>query len=137
MIKRTYWFPNSEAVKRKPVLRTHMAAATGTVSKYFMRISVTCAGKSDKYLCCKYSFVKSVNIKIWYCTNHVLINFHCDFKYVTLFCLHQKEKHRLEKKKTTEAIFIINRYHTHYIYTNNILGVPNSLHYLLRNQTRK
>ena len=37
----TYWFPNSEAVKRKPVLSTHMAVETGTVSKYFKRISVT------------------------------------------------------------------------------------------------
>lgn len=37
----TYWFPNSEATKRKPVFRTHMAAATGIVSKYFSLISVT------------------------------------------------------------------------------------------------
>lgn len=37
----THWFPNSDATKRKPVLSTHMAAATGTVSKYLSRISVT------------------------------------------------------------------------------------------------
>lgn len=37
----TYWFPNSDATKRNPVFSTHMAAATGTVSKYFSRISVT------------------------------------------------------------------------------------------------
>lgn len=37
----THWFPNSDATKRNPVFSTHMAAATGTVSKYFSRISVT------------------------------------------------------------------------------------------------
>lgn len=37
----THWFPNSDATKRKPVLSTHIAAATGTVSKYLSRISVT------------------------------------------------------------------------------------------------
>lgn len=37
----TYWFPNSEDTKRKPVFRTHMAVATGIVSKYFSLISVT------------------------------------------------------------------------------------------------
>ena len=41
----THWFPNSDATKRKPVLSTHMAAATGTVSKYLSRISVTWNGK--------------------------------------------------------------------------------------------
>ena len=40
-VRVTYWLPNSDAMKRKPVRRTHMAAATGTVSKYFNRISVT------------------------------------------------------------------------------------------------
>ena len=38
----THWFPNSEAQKRKPVLSTHIELATGTVSKYFILISVTC-----------------------------------------------------------------------------------------------
>lgn len=37
----TYWFPNSEDTNKKPVFRTHMAVATGMVSKYFSRISVT------------------------------------------------------------------------------------------------
>ena len=37
----TYWFPNSDDTNRKPVFRTHMAVATGIVSKYFSRISVT------------------------------------------------------------------------------------------------
>ena len=47
----THWFPNSAAMKRKPDLRTHILEATGTVSKYFRRISVTyntsTSGKSD------------------------------------------------------------------------------------------
>lgn len=37
----SYWFPNSDATKRNPVLRTFMAVATGTVSKYLSLISVT------------------------------------------------------------------------------------------------
>lgn len=37
----TYWFPNSEDTNKKPVFRTHMAVATGIVSKYFSLISVT------------------------------------------------------------------------------------------------
>ena len=42
----THWFPNSEAQKRKPVLSTHIELATGTVSKYFILISVTyCTNK--------------------------------------------------------------------------------------------
>lgn len=41
MMVHTHWFPNSEAVNRKPVFRTHMDADIGTVSKYFMRSSVT------------------------------------------------------------------------------------------------
>lgn len=32
------------------------------------------------------------------CTHHVFINFHGNFKNVTLFCLYQEEEHRLEKK---------------------------------------
>lgn len=38
----THWFPNSAATKRNPDFSTHILAATGTVSKYFRRISVTC-----------------------------------------------------------------------------------------------
>lgn len=37
----THWFPNSEDTNKKPVFRTHMAVATGIVSKYFSLISVT------------------------------------------------------------------------------------------------
>jgi len=37
----THWFPNSEETNKNPVFSTHIAAATGTVSKYFRRISVT------------------------------------------------------------------------------------------------
>lgn len=37
----TYWFPNSDDMKRNPDFSTHMLAATGTVSKYFSMISVT------------------------------------------------------------------------------------------------
>lgn len=44
----THWFPNSDATKRKPVLSTHMAAATGTVSKYLSRISVTWSERTKK-----------------------------------------------------------------------------------------
>jgi len=40
-IKVTYWFPNSEETNKKPVFKTHMAVATGMVSKYFILISVT------------------------------------------------------------------------------------------------
>ena len=40
----THWFPNSEAQKRNPVLSTHILVATETVSKYFIRISVTYQG---------------------------------------------------------------------------------------------
>lgn len=47
----THWFPNSDATKRKPVLSTHMAAATGTVSKYLSRISVTWNGKRKILVC--------------------------------------------------------------------------------------
>ena len=39
--KSTYWLPNSDATKRNPVFKTHILLATGTVSKYFNRISVT------------------------------------------------------------------------------------------------
>lgn len=39
--KRTYWFPNSEDINKNPVFKTHMADATGMVSKYFILISVT------------------------------------------------------------------------------------------------
>jgi len=49
----THWFPNSDATKRNPVFSTHMAAATGTVSKYFSRISVT--WKQRKMWLCKQS----------------------------------------------------------------------------------
>jgi len=38
----THWLPNSEATNKNPVFSTHIADATGTVSKYFKRISVTC-----------------------------------------------------------------------------------------------
>lgn len=41
VVSETYWFPNSDATNRKPVFRTHMAVATGIVSKYFSLISVT------------------------------------------------------------------------------------------------
>ena len=37
----TYWLPNSDATNRKPVLRTHILEATGTVSKYFSLTSFT------------------------------------------------------------------------------------------------
>lgn len=37
----TYWLPNSAATYRKPVFSTHIAEATGTVSKYLSFISVT------------------------------------------------------------------------------------------------
>ena len=40
-ITTTDWFPASEATKRQPLLSTQMDEATGTVSKYFSRISVT------------------------------------------------------------------------------------------------
>ena len=45
----THWFPNSAAMKRKPDFRTHMLEATGTVSKYFRRISVTWNITMSKY----------------------------------------------------------------------------------------
>lgn len=37
----TYWLPNSEPRKRNPVFKTHRADATGRVSKYLIRTSVT------------------------------------------------------------------------------------------------
>ncbi len=39
--KGTYWFPNSVETNKNPVFKTHMAVATGMVSKYFILISVT------------------------------------------------------------------------------------------------
>lgn len=45
--RHTHWFPNSEATNKKPVFRTHMAVATGMVSKYFSRISVTFEEKQE------------------------------------------------------------------------------------------
>lgn len=38
---KTYWLPNSDATNKNPVFKTHIAEATGTVSKYFSLISVT------------------------------------------------------------------------------------------------
>ena len=41
-----YWFPYSEAQKRNPVFKTVIEVATGTVSKYLMRISFTCKDRT-------------------------------------------------------------------------------------------
>ncbi len=44
----SYWLPNSDAQKRKPVFSTHMEVAIGRVSKYLMRISVTTSSSVSK-----------------------------------------------------------------------------------------
>ena len=59
----THWFPNSAAMKRKPDLRTHMLEATGTVSKYFRRISVTWNITMSKYFR-PISHLKCHNVKV-------------------------------------------------------------------------
>jgi hypothetical protein len=46
----TYWLPNSDATNRNPVFITHMADATGTVSKYFSFISVTMSSSVSKVI---------------------------------------------------------------------------------------
>lgn len=53
----TYWFPNSDATNKNPVFKTHIAEATGTVSKYFNLISVTNS-----------SFVSNVTLKTSPCS---------------------------------------------------------------------
>jgi hypothetical protein len=37
----TYWFPNSDATKRKPDFRIHRLDAIGTVSKYLIFSALT------------------------------------------------------------------------------------------------
>lgn len=46
-VKPTYWFPNSDATNRNPVLSTQREVATGTVSKYFNLISVTTSSSTS------------------------------------------------------------------------------------------
>lgn len=98
-----YWLPNSEATKRKPVFSTHMAAATGTVSKYLSRISVTWNHHKGVIVRIGWDWLSwaiqilslSHRSKRIAGTYHVLISLQCDFEDITLLRLSQEKEHGL------------------------------------------
>lgn len=112
--KKTYWFPNSEDINKNPVFKTHMADATGMVSKYFSRISVT--WQQQKKLNIIQSVLSSEFQKVnkpknkakqskkksitFLCLNNVLtyhffISLKCHLEDVSLLSLCEEKEHRL------------------------------------------
>lgn len=91
--RHTHWFPNSEATNKKPVFRTHMAVATGMVSKYFSRISVTLEENNSFLLVLQQ--VAGGTASRSKGTHHLFIRFQRNLEDVSLFCLGQEEEHGL------------------------------------------